>query len=91
VHYTERKSGVEEVGGSGFGCSLFRMSDLRTQPIFTRVFDSPPYWYDYNVFLHLREKGRVLCNWDVDITHVQTDRFKQPQQTLIAQTTSQKA
>ncbi len=78
THFPKRRHGVEEVGGSGFGCSLLRMSAFRTMPIHTRVYESPPRWYDYNAFDHLRTQGRVLCNWDIEVEHVRTERFLNP-------------
>jgi glycosyltransferase involved in cell wall biosynthesis len=74
VHFLQRRTGVEEVDGSGFGCSLFRTDALRKIHIYTRVHEKPRVWYDYVSFSHLREQGRVLCNWDVDVQHLQTNR-----------------
>lgn len=73
-HFTKQRSGVEEVGGSGFGCSLFRMSELRRRPISTSLRDQPPRWYDHVAFDELRRHGNILCNWDVEVEHVKTER-----------------
>lgn len=73
-HFPSRGSGVETVGGSGFGCSLFRTSELERQPIATSVRNNPPRWYDYIAFDALRRHGKILCNWDVQIEHVKTER-----------------
>jgi glycosyltransferase involved in cell wall biosynthesis len=76
VHYPTRREGVEEVGGSGFGCSLFRTEDLRRSPIYTRVYENPPNWYDHIAFTRLRAAGgRVLCDWGIDAEHVKTERY----------------
>jgi glycosyltransferase involved in cell wall biosynthesis len=77
THVPERRSGIEEVGGSGFGCSLIRMADLREEPIRTSVRSLPPRWYDHIAFDRLRRRGPVLCNWDVEVEHVKTERFKE--------------
>lgn len=74
VHPQEREEGVKEIGGSGFGCSLFRMSDLKKMPIYTRVHWQKRQWYDHLAFDHLHTQGTVLCNWDVPIEHVYTER-----------------
>ncbi len=68
--HVKRKAGVSEIDGAGFGCSLFRMSALRRNPI-TFAGDGPGRWYDHVAFGHLREQGRVLCDWDLDIDHLQ--------------------
>ncbi len=68
--HVKRKTGVSEIDGAGFGCSLFRMSALRRHPI-TFAGDGPGRWYDHVAFGHLREQGRVLCDWDLDIDHLQ--------------------
>ena len=75
-HFSKRRQGVEQVGGSGFGCSLFRVSDLRKTPFHTRVHHSPPQWYDYLAYRSLHRFGKVLCNWDIDIEHIKTERYK---------------
>jgi len=74
-HFPKRRRGIEQVGGSGFGCSLFRVSDLRKTPFSTRVHHSTPEWYDYLAFKALHRHGKVLCNWDIDVEHVQTERY----------------
>ena len=74
-HFPKRRRGIEQVGGSGFGCSLFRVSDLRKTPFSTRVHHSTPEWYDYLAFKALHQYGKVLCNWDVNVEHLQTERF----------------
>jgi hypothetical protein len=74
-HEPKRRKGVEQVGGSGFGCSLFRFHELNRQPIRTAVRQSPPLWYDHIAFDALREHGEVLCNWDIDVEHVKTERY----------------
>lgn len=75
VHFPRRKEGIEEVGGSGFGCSLFRVSDLRKNPFYTRVHHTPPEWYDHITYKTLQRYGKVLCNWDIDVEHLQTERY----------------
>lgn len=74
LHVTEPRMGVGKVGGSGFGCSLFRTTELKRQPIATSVRDNPPRWYDHVAFDALRRQGTILCNWDVAIEHVKTER-----------------
>ncbi len=71
----ERKQGVTHVDGSGFGCSLFRMGALKSLPIRTEVFQTPQKWYDSLAFEHLRSKGKILCNWDIDVFHIETNRY----------------
>lgn len=73
-HVTERRTGVGKVGGSGFGCSLFRTTELKRQPIATSVRDNPPRWYDHVAFDAVRRRGTILCNWDVAIEHIKTER-----------------
>lgn len=75
VHFPKRRKGIEEVGGSGFGCSLFRVSDLRKNPFYTRVHHTPPEWYDHITYKALRKYGKVLCNWDVAVEHLRTERY----------------
>jgi glycosyltransferase involved in cell wall biosynthesis len=75
VHFTEKPSGTGDVGGSGFGCSLFRMHALRRQPIFTRVDLTPPNWYDIIAFGSLAEIGNIRCVWDAHVDHLSTERF----------------
>jgi len=74
-HFPRRGEGIEQVGGSGFGCSLFRVSDLCKTPFHTRVHHGTPEWYDYLAFKALHRFGKVLCNWDIDVEHMQTERY----------------
>ncbi len=78
VHFNEKPNGTGEVGGSGFGCSLFRMYDLRRQPIVTRVDLTPPEWYDIIAFRNLAKRGKILCVWDSHVDHISTERFLPP-------------
>lgn len=71
MQYKERRSGIEEVSGSGFGCSLFRTSILRQQPIHYNG-DMPDGWYDDVAFALLRQHGTVLCNWDIAVEHMES-------------------
>jgi hypothetical protein len=75
VHFPKRRKGIEEVGGSGFGCSLFRVSDLQKAPFRTCVHHKPPAWYDYITYSRLQRCGKVVCNWDIDVEHVKTERY----------------
>ncbi len=72
-HRVRRGTGVEEVGGSGFGCSLFRMGALRLEPI-TFTGDAPGCWYDHVAFARLGRQGKILCDWDIDVQHLQADK-----------------
>ena len=74
-HFPKRREGIEKVGGSGFGCSLFRVSDLNKTPFHTRVQHSTPEWYDYLAYKSLHRYGKVLCNWDIDVEHIKTERY----------------
>ncbi|MBU2259644.1 hypothetical protein KKC44_03470 [Patescibacteria group bacterium] len=69
-----RKKGIEKVDGGGFGCTLLRMDTMKSAPIYTNVYKSPPVWYDHLVFAYLRKHGEILCNWDVKVEHIKTDR-----------------
>ena len=68
----KRGSGVEEVCGSGFGCSLFRMNMLRQMPIAPSACRGDGERYHHIAFACLRKKGRVLCNWDVQAERMYT-------------------
>jgi len=74
-HFTELGIGVGEVHGSGFGCSLFRMSALKKTPIFTKIHATPRSWYDHIAFAHLRTQGKILCHWGCEVEHMETERF----------------
>ena len=74
VHPHKKETGIRAIGGSGFGCSLFRMSALKKMPIYTLARWQEGQWYDHIAFDHLWTQGRVLCNWDVPIEHVYTER-----------------
>ncbi len=71
VQFKQPRTGVEEVAGSGFGCSLFRTSILRKQPIHYN-FDSADGWYDDVAFAHLRWHGKILCDWDIKVEHMES-------------------
>ncbi|HRH93702.1 MAG TPA: glycosyltransferase, partial [Candidatus Peribacteria bacterium] len=71
MQFKERRSGVEEVSGSGFGCSLFRSSILRKQPIHYNG-DKADGWYDDVAFASMRWHGKVLCNWDLIVEHMES-------------------
>ena len=73
-HPARKSSGIEKVDGAGFGCSMIRASAFESFPFYTRSYEKPPHWYDYNAFAHLRMKGDVLCNWDVEVDHMKTNR-----------------
>ena len=64
-----RSSGITEVGGSGFGFSLFRVSSLRQCPIQFKG-DQSGLWTDAQTFLRLRDQGSILCNWNIDISRL---------------------
>ncbi len=77
-HFTEKQTGIREVGGSGFGCTLFRTDMLKkVAPIFTGVRDTPKQWYDQATYLRLARHGKILCNWDAEVEHMQTERYKE--------------
>jgi hypothetical protein len=71
VQFAKARSGVEPVCGSGFGCSLFRSSVLKKQPIHYSG-DRPDGWYDDVAFALLREHGSVLCDWDIKVEHMES-------------------
>ncbi|HIH23167.1 TPA: glycosyltransferase family 2 protein [Candidatus Micrarchaeota archaeon] len=73
--FSKRGKGIEKVDGGGFGCTLFRMHWLKSMPIYTRVFEDPAVWYDHTAFAYLRTQGNVICNWDVHVNHLETERF----------------
>jgi glycosyltransferase involved in cell wall biosynthesis len=74
-HFKERKTGVQEVGGCGLGCTLFRSTDLRAiAPLFTGVRNTPMQWYDQLTYERLAHRGKILCNWDVTVEHLKTER-----------------
>ncbi len=73
-HPAKKLRGIEKIDGAGFGCSLFRTAALSAMPIYTRAYEALPHWYDYNAFEHLRTQGEILCNWDIDVEHMQTNR-----------------
>lgn len=75
THFPKRRSGVEQVDGSGFGCSLFRSRVLKKMPIFTRVQCQPKEWYDHIAFKRLAQHGKILCNWEIEIEHIKTKRY----------------
>ena len=66
-------TGIQQVAGSGFGCSLFRVSALKKFPIMTRVGEDPPRWYDHIAFEQLRKKGLVLCDLDARVRHLSAE------------------
>lgn len=71
IQYPKARTGVEPVAGSGFGCSLFRTSVLRGEPIHYNG-DKPDGWYDDVAFAHMRRNGTVLCNWDIQVEHMES-------------------
>jgi glycosyltransferase involved in cell wall biosynthesis len=76
--YKEKNTGIEEVGGSGFGCTLFRMGMLRNiAPLRTAVLESPKEWYDQISYRTLAQYGRILCNWNAAVEHMQTERYRE--------------
>lgn len=78
IHFTEKRTGIEEVGGCGFGCTLFRTGMLKQiAPIFTGVHSLPKQWYDQLSYLRLRHYGTILCNWNCEVEHMQTERYKE--------------
>ena len=69
-------TGTQQVDGSGFGCTLFRMSMLRkVAPILTGVKNTPKQWYDQMTYLRLAQHGKILCNWEAKVEHMQTERY----------------
>lgn len=75
-NFKDKGKGVEEVGGSGFGCTLFRTSALRKiAPIHTRVHWQPKQYFDQLSYLRLKRYGRILCNWDAEVDHMKTERY----------------
>ncbi len=85
-HPAKRGKGIENIDGAGFGCSLFRTSALSAMPIYTRAYEPIPHWYDHNAFYHLREQGEILCNWDIEVEHMKTDRSPLTKKTEVAVT-----
>ncbi len=80
VHETfkTKQSGVMEVGGAGCGCTLFRTSMLRAiAPIFTGVRHQPKKWYDQLIYLRLKNHGNILCNWEAEVEHMHTERYRE--------------
>lgn len=78
IHFTKKRTGIEEVGGCGCGCTLFRTSMLKQiAPLFTGVRDTPKQWYDQATYLRLAQHGKILCNWDAEVEHMQTERYKE--------------
>ncbi len=76
--YTEKQSGVTDVGGSGFGCALFRTFALQQiAPIYTGVRGNPQQWYDQLSYLRLASIGRIVCNWDSEVEHMHTERYSE--------------
>ncbi len=71
VQVPSRRSGTEPVHGSGFGCSLFRTAALGRAPIHY-LYDGPGGWYDDVAFHYVRQSGDVLCNWDVEVEHLES-------------------
>ncbi|MCF7844289.1 MAG: glycosyltransferase [Kiritimatiellales bacterium] len=72
---TKAQKGIWEVGGGGFGCTLIRMDVFKHTPIYSNVhLQKNPQWYDHVAFALLRRKGKVLCNWDASVEHLETDR-----------------
>lgn len=71
IQYPRARNGVEPVAGSGFGCSLFRTSVLRGEPIHYDG-DRPDGWYDDVAFARMRRNGGVLCNWDIRVEHMES-------------------
>ena len=72
VHLKTPGKGTEEIGGSEFGCVLFRMSALKKVSISTGARWNPERRYDRLVFDQLWNQGRVLCNWDAQAERVYT-------------------
>ncbi|MBM3230955.1 glycosyltransferase family 2 protein [Candidatus Peregrinibacteria bacterium] len=76
TNFREKGTGMQEVGGCGFGCTLFRMSDLQNiAPLFTGVKSRPMQWYDQISYTRLKAYGKILCNWDAEVEHMATERF----------------
>ncbi len=74
-NFKQKGAGVQEVGGCGLGCTLFRTHDLRTiAPIFTGVRHTPMQWYDQLTYLRLASRGKILCNWNAEVEHMKTER-----------------
>jgi glycosyltransferase involved in cell wall biosynthesis len=66
-HAHRRHTGIEKVSGSGFGCTLFRMSVLKAIPFMTQTHMDPPHSCIYLTFFGLAKQGTILCNWDIDV------------------------
>lgn len=76
--YPTKQSGIMDIGGSGFGCALFRTFALRSiAPIYTGVRGIPQQWYDQLTYLRLASLGRIVCNWDAEVEHMHTERYKE--------------
>lgn len=72
-HFTQKGSGLQQVGGCGFGCTLFRTEGLRAiAPLYTNIKQTPRQWYDQLSYLRLRRHGRILCDWNLEIAHLQS-------------------
>lgn len=76
VHRKEKGTGVEEVGGCGFGCTLFRMSALKAiAPLETGVNANPKQWYDQISYTRLAHRGTILCDWNHEVGHAKSEAF----------------
>lgn len=74
--FKEKGVGIQEVNGAGFGCTLFRTDALRAiAPLHTGVLDNPPRWYDQISYARLQSYGRILCSWESEVEHMQTERY----------------
>jgi hypothetical protein len=67
-------SGVQEIGGCGFGCLLLRRDVIETEH-FANVTDEHPD-YDVNFFQRHRGKGKVRIDWSVQAEHLHAPGWK---------------
>jgi len=73
THFSQKGTGLQDVGGCGFGCTLFRTRCLKhLLPLYTGVKQDPKQWYDQIAYLRLQQQGRIVCNWDLEINHLQS-------------------
>ncbi len=70
-HLKKQGNGTENVGGAGFGCTLFRMSTLRRiSPLAVGHRSGETVPYDVCTFLRLAGYGYSLCNWDLAVKRI---------------------
>jgi hypothetical protein len=51
------------------------MNAFKAVPIYTQTYAKPYEWYDRIAFTRLAKHGTILCDWDIDVEHLRTERF----------------